>query len=97
MTWKEKLKALRPCPEAYKWACQYSTLRQAWRACERGDWMGWLMGVCEVDEYTIEATWVAFEWCGQDPYYVGPKYIGQHRLVRAYIILDFMPDPPELP
>ena len=41
--WKAKLKALGPCAEAYRWACRYKTFREAWRMCERGDWMWWLM------------------------------------------------------
>ena len=29
--WKAKLKALGPCPEAYKWAIKHKTFREAWR------------------------------------------------------------------
>ena len=90
MTWKEKLKALGPCPEAYKWACQYSTLRQAWRACERGDWMEWLLYGCD-EEDTVRAVLETFHWT--DMFHP----ISELQLQDAYIILDFMPDPPELP
>ena len=30
------------CAEAVKWAKPYKTLRGAWKACTRGDWMLWL-------------------------------------------------------
>ncbi len=90
MTWKQKLKALDPCPEAYRWACRYTTLRQAWRACERGDWMGWLARECGELE-CMNATWIVMDdWGFLDN-------TREWNLVRAYIILDFMPDPPVLP
>ena len=38
------LKTLRACEEAVEWASQYPTLQAAWEACERGDWMLWLLG-----------------------------------------------------
>ena len=89
--WKAKLKALSPCPEAYRWAIKHKTLREAWRMCERGDWMEWLLYWCnerEVWRATIEATtWgLIFD--------VPP--LGDV-LCNAYIILDFMPNPPRLP
>ena len=31
------------CPEAVKWARGYPSLKAAWRACTRGDWMWWLL------------------------------------------------------
>ena len=93
MTWKEKLKALKPCPEAYRWACQYSTLRQAWRACEEGEWMMWLVGSCEGwQSDTFEALLVAIRW-GCRP---GNDWVDE-TLCDAYCVFDFMPDPPELP
>ena len=91
MTWKEKLKALHPCPEAYRWACQYKTFRQAWRACEDGGWMWWLVSECnpgaggEMDDVLCEIDgWGVLDW-------------REEMLQEAYIILDFMPDPPVLP
>ena len=39
-----RLKLLDACPEAVEWAAQYPTLQAAWDACERGDWMLWLLG-----------------------------------------------------
>ena len=92
MTWKAKLKALGPCPEAYKWACQYNTLRQAWRACERGDWMRWLL--VELGNYQEELNATVEVYCE----WIELDYdTREEDLVDAYIILDFMPDPPELP
>ena len=32
------------CKDAIEWAEKYPTLDEAWNACERGDWMGWLLG-----------------------------------------------------
>ena len=93
MTWKEKLRALEPCPEAYRWACQYTTLRQAWRACERGEWMRWLLvscgGLFNDEIYDCVALTEREPWRGMAS--------GENSLQNAYIILDFMPDPPELP
>ena len=91
MTWKQKLKALGPCPEAYKWACQYTTFRQAWRACEMYEWMYWLL--CNANEDSVaEALTVAVLW-GFDP--DAPAH--EDSLCDAYCVLDFMPDPPVLP
>ena len=32
------------CAEAVEWASRFATPEQAWAACERGDWMLWLVG-----------------------------------------------------
>ena len=36
------------CAEAVKWAKPYKTLREAWKACTRGDWMLRLAGLAEL-------------------------------------------------
>lgn len=41
MTWITGLKRLKPCSDALKWAMQYSTVEEAWGACNRGDWLLW--------------------------------------------------------
>jgi hypothetical protein len=93
MTWKQQLKALRPCPEAYKWACQFTTYRQAWRACEDGYWMRWLVRQCEGKESDMyQAMGVVVEWG-----WLTNRPFGFDALCDAYCVLDFMPDPPELP
>jgi len=38
------LKKLRACKEAIEFANQFPSLQKAWDACERGDWMLWLLG-----------------------------------------------------
>ena len=43
MTLKRQLAALGACKDATDWATKYSTLAKAWDACERGDWMLWLV------------------------------------------------------
>ncbi len=89
--WKAKLKALHPCPEAYRWAIKHKTLKEAWRICERGDWMDWLLHVCgatTTDDPDIFGT-------TGPPWEVG--HIREFELQDAYIILDFMPAPPTLP
>lgn len=43
-TWIDGLTALRACNEAVIWARGYDSLDAAWAACERGDWMLWLLG-----------------------------------------------------
>ena len=35
------LTTLRACPEAIEWAGTYSSLQDAWDACERADWLLW--------------------------------------------------------
>ena len=86
--WKARLKALRPCPEAYRWAIKHKTLREAWRMCEERAWMAWLLKACgdTTPIYGILELFPASEsnW-------------KQESLQDAYIILDFMPDPPRLP
>ena len=42
-TLTRKLKALGACPEAVEWSEPYATLQAAWDACERADWMCWLL------------------------------------------------------
>ena len=42
MMLQDSLAAIGACPEAVVWAKDYSTLRAAWKVCERGDWMLWL-------------------------------------------------------
>ena len=42
--WTDKLVQLNACCEAVQWAQGYPSLRAAWEACERGDWMLWLAG-----------------------------------------------------
>ena len=44
MNWTAKLRARGACPEAVEWANDYPSLATAWKACERGDWMLWLLG-----------------------------------------------------
>ena len=39
-----KLKKLEACQEAIDYANGFETLQDAWDACERGDWMLWLVG-----------------------------------------------------
>ena len=40
----QRIKHLRPCGEANEWASKYTSPAKAWAACERGDWMMWLIG-----------------------------------------------------
>src|SRR5208282_1713155 len=44
MTLATQLTTIRACEEAVVWAKDYESLREAWAACERGDWMLWLCG-----------------------------------------------------
>ena len=41
--WTKKLINLGACIEAVKWASQYPTAQSAWDACERPDWLLWLL------------------------------------------------------
>lgn len=40
----ERLQAMNACREAVEYASTFSTLQEAWVACERGDWLLWLVG-----------------------------------------------------
>jgi hypothetical protein len=42
--WTGSLIALNACHEAVMWASTYDSLDAAWVACERADWMLWLIG-----------------------------------------------------
>ena len=37
------LKSLNACQEAIDFAAKFPTLKAAWMACERSDWMFWLL------------------------------------------------------
>lgn len=41
--WHRQLKALDPCWLATEWARQFPTFEDAWWACERPDWLRWLL------------------------------------------------------
>ena len=43
-TWIEPLKRMSACEGALEWCESYNSLPDAWTACERGDWMLWLLG-----------------------------------------------------
>ena len=91
--WKARLKALGPCPEAYRWAIKHKTFRPAGRSCEDGNWMWWLIdqkdpnGSWEMDDLLIEVG----NWGDRE------DDVSEASLREASIILDFMPDPPCLP
>ncbi|MHC4397608.1 MAG: hypothetical protein ACYS1A_18345, partial [Planctomycetota bacterium] len=40
----DKLEAFIPCDDAVAWASKQPNKQAAWNACERGDWMLWLLG-----------------------------------------------------
>ena len=42
--WSAALRTLSACSEAVEWASTQPSLRAAWEACERADWMLWLAG-----------------------------------------------------
>jgi hypothetical protein len=44
MKLSDMIKDLRPCSEAVEWLDKQESLEQAWKECERGDWMLWLLG-----------------------------------------------------
>lgn len=45
----ERLYLMHACPEAVEWARGYTDDAVAWRECQRGDWMLWLLGRLNVD------------------------------------------------
>ena len=42
--WIRAISRLGACKDAMEWAESYDSLPEAWAACERGDWMLWLLG-----------------------------------------------------
>ena len=44
MTYIERLTELHACGEAVEFCRGHRSLQSAWDACERGDWMLWLLG-----------------------------------------------------
>ncbi len=41
--WLTQIENMNACPEAVQWANDYDSLEEAWAACDRGDWMLWLL------------------------------------------------------
>jgi hypothetical protein len=41
--WSHELRAMGACEEALKWARKQPSFAAAWRKCEKGDWMLWLV------------------------------------------------------
>jgi hypothetical protein len=44
VTLVDRITRFLPCEEATDWLSGHSDPQQAWEACERGDWMLWLLG-----------------------------------------------------
>lgn len=42
--WIIPIAKMNPCSDALVWAENYDSLTDAWAACERGDWMLWILG-----------------------------------------------------
>src|SRR5215471_1726928 len=40
----DRIRHLKPCLEAIEWANDYISPNKAWRECNRGDWMLWILG-----------------------------------------------------
>ena len=47
--WLDKLKALDPCHEAWKWVLTQNSPQELWDKCDRIDWMMWLLGHTDTD------------------------------------------------
>ena len=44
LTVADRINHLHPCEDAATWADGYTSPDEAWRECQRGDWMLWLLG-----------------------------------------------------
>lgn len=44
-----EIKKYAPCPEAIEFRKKFSTFKEAWEACPRGDWMLWIAAKVKVD------------------------------------------------
>jgi hypothetical protein len=56
--WISELEGL--SPEIVEWAGSYESFPEAWMACERGDWMIWLVDRKVADRKRIVETVAAF-------------------------------------
>lgn len=45
--WTDDLAALGACQEAIDFGAGFDSLEAAWQACDRSDWMLWLLGALE--------------------------------------------------
>jgi len=58
--WTEALEMLDACITAVEWAKAHPTLAEAWDACDRPDWMLWLISALQIQadrEYRLFACW----------------------------------------
>ena len=58
--WSRRLKQLSACAEAVTWARDHDSLQAAWDACQRGDWMVWLLAC--TGAYDEECRTLTFQW-----------------------------------
>ena len=56
--WTEKLIKLEACTEAVQWAKKYPTIHAAWVACERPDWMLWVLNKSTTTTKDVHHTYV---------------------------------------
>jgi hypothetical protein len=47
-----KIEYLHPCCDAAAWLSSYTSATKAWKECERGDWMLWLLGKLNGEPYS---------------------------------------------
>jgi len=70
--WTDELRAMGACPAAVKWARGYPSLQAAWDACERGDWMMWMIGHTPGLDLR-RVGWLCYALASQSQYLVPPE------------------------
>jgi len=48
--WSTKLEKFSPCTDALEWARKQKSPAAAWKSCQRGDWMLWMLGKLDKSE-----------------------------------------------
>ena len=73
------LTKLRACSAAVEWARGQKSRQVAWEACERGDWMLWLLGTCAGPDGSRKRKPLAM--CAVDVAKLALPYAGKNRAV----------------
>lgn len=76
--WTRKFKVLGACDDAVAWAKNYDSLEAAWAACDRGDWMLWLVGRTSASEPWSDARKPLVACCVEVAREVLPIYEAQY-------------------
>ena len=93
--WLAHLRTFKPCADAWIWAQDFGTPQALWAACERPDWLLWLIGKTATDRRTIVTiAYAAYD--AADAAYDAADTADAVRKQACAIIRTYYPRPPEL-